>query len=291
MKHLLSIHDLSKKEIETLLGKAADFKKHPRPDLLRGKILASLFFEPSTRTRLSFESAMIRLGGANIGFADGGVSSASKGESLEDAIRVISSYADAIAIRHPDKGSAALAAKHSRVPVINAGDGTGEHPTQTLLDLFTIQETQGSLEGLHIACIGDLKHSRTVHSLALVAPLFGMHLYFLSPSGLSLPGEYHGKQIPSLSTVSSNLDIIYMVRTQKERFSSPAEYEKTRGSFILKQEDLAGTKKTLKILHPLPRNEEIDTEIDSLEQACYFEQAANGLYVRQALLSLLLGGK
>lgn len=296
-RSLISIAHLSKEEIEHLLKCAAEFKKKPAKELLRGNILASCFFEPSTRTRLSFESAMLRLGGQVIGFSDSASTSIKKGESLHDSMKVIGSLADLIVIRHPLEGAARLASLATNKPVINAGDGANQHPTQTLLDLFTIKECQGKLEGLKVAIVGDLKYGRTVHSLAYAAALFDMRLYFISPEELTLPDtilhqlrKLRGKFSfhRSVEEVIDKVDVLYVTRIQKERFDE-ATYEKVKESFILKEAQLKNAQSHLKVLHPLPRVNEIEVAIDKTPHAYYFQQAENGLFVRQALLALTLG--
>lgn len=295
-KDLISISDLSKKEIEHLLETAQKMKQNAFPDLLKGKILASCFFEPSTRTRLSFETAMLRLGGACIGFSDSNITSTKKGESLFDMVKVIGSYADIIAIRHPQEGSARLAAESTDKPVINAGDGANQHPTQTLLDLFTIKECQGTLEGLHVALAGDLKFGRTIHSLCLALAHYPVRLYLLSPESLTLPEaieqelkrkgvkfSFHKK----MEEIIPKVDILYMSRIQKERF--PELSGEFHNPCRLLKKQLETAKKNLKILHPLPRIDEIDLNIDNTPYAYYFQQMANGVPIRMALLSYLLG--
>ena len=295
-RSLISISDLSKDEILTILRKADEMKKKPPKEVLKGKILASCFFEPSTRTRLSFEAAIIRLGGNVIGFSDSSSISTQKGESLHDSIKVIGNYADILVVRHPKDGSARVAAEATTKPVINAGDGTNQHPTQTLLDLFTIKECQGKLKGLNIAFIGDLKHGRTVHSLSHAAAHFDMRLFFVSPEGLALPDEIchalkkQGIKFSfhrTLEEVLGKADILYMTRIQNERLS-PSQQGKFKETFLLKENMLAKAKKNLKILHPLPRVNEIETPVDRTPHAYYFQQAENGLYVRMALLSLII---
>lgn len=296
-RSLVSISDLSKEEIEHILKRAEELKKKPAKDLLGGSILASCFFEPSTRTRLSFEAAMLRLGGQVIGFSDSASTSIKKGETLSDSMRIIGSLSDLIVIRHPLEGAARLAANSTNKPVINAGDGANQHPTQTLLDLFSIKECQGKLTGLNIAIVGDLKYGRTVHSLAYAAALFDMRLYFISPEELTLPDttlhqlrkmrakfSFHHK----IEEVIDKVDILYVTRLQKERFDESV-YEKVKESYILKEAMLNKAKKHLKVLHPLPRINEIETAIDATPFAYYFQQAENGLFVRQALLALILG--
>jgi aspartate carbamoyltransferase catalytic subunit len=296
-RSLISSTDLSKEEILHVLQVAKKFQKKPPGNLLRNKILASCFFEPSTRTRLSFEAAMVRLGGSTIGFSDEHNISTKKGESLSDTMKVIGGYADVIAIRHPLEGSARVASEATDTPVINAGDGANQHPTQMLLDLFTIQESQGKLEGVKLAFCGDLKFGRTVHSLALASSLFDMRLYFISPDSLTLPDHFchdlrkRGVKFSfhrTLEEVIDKTDILYMTRIQKERFDE-AEYEKIKDLYILKESMLLNVKSNLKVLHPLPRVNEIELAVDKTIQAHYFPQAQNGLYVREALLALILG--
>ncbi|HSW86404.1 MAG TPA: aspartate carbamoyltransferase [Rhabdochlamydiaceae bacterium] len=295
-KGILSIFDLSEDEIEMILERAEEMKKEPSKDLLQGCILASCFFEPSTRTRLSFESAMLRLGGSVIGFSDSESTSSKKGESLQDSIKVIGQYADIIAIRHPREGAARLAQESTDIPVVNAGDGANQHPTQTLVDLFTIKECQGTLHSLHIAMVGDLKYGRTPHSLALACALFDARLYFISPEQLTVPDyilhELRKKGVKfsfhhSIEEVIPKIDILYMTRIQKERFEE-GEYERIKDQFVLKEPMLKNAKQNLKIFHPLPRINEIETAVDETPYAYYFQQAANGIYVRQAVLALLL---
>jgi len=295
-RSLVSIEDLTREEILLVLKRAEEMKKKAPKEHLRGKILASCFFEPSTRTRLSFEAAMIRLGGSTIGFSDSGSTSAKKGESLHDSMKVIGHYADILVVRHPSEGAARAASEATDKPVLNAGDGSNQHPTQTLLDLFSIKESQGKLKGLNIAFVGDLKFGRTVHSLSLACAHFDMRLFFVSPEQLSLPdgiGHALKKQgikfsfHRTMDEVLGKADILYMTRIQKERFDA-SEYEKCKDAFILKREMLAKAQKNLKILHPLPRVNEIEPEVDKTPHAYYFQQAANGLFVRMALLSLIL---
>lgn len=297
-RDVIAINDFSKEEIIYILNHAKELKRHPQPSLLQGSILASCFFEPSTRTRLSFESAMHRLGGGVLGFSDASMTSAKKGERLSDSMKMMEHYADVIVIRHPFEGSAQQAADAVCIPVINAGDGSNQHPTQTLLDLFTIHETQKKLEGLHLAMAGDLKHGRTVHSLAQACTHFPMRLYFISPPLLEMPkeicAELRAKGIKfsfhqTIEEVIEKLDILYMTRIQEERFPNRWEYEQVKNASLLKNEHLSNVKPNFKILHPLPRVDEIDPEIDKTSYACYFEQAKNGLYIRQALLGLVLG--
>jgi aspartate carbamoyltransferase catalytic subunit len=296
---LISIADLSLEQIDHILERAKYFKKNKNSTMLQGKVIATLFFEPSTRTRLSFESAIMRLGGNVIGFSEATNTAVKKGESLHDTIKVISRYADAIVIRHPLEGAARLAAEAANIPVINAGDGANEHPTQTLLDLFTIKECQRRLHELHIGFVGDLKYGRTVHSLALASSLYNMRLYFISPQSLPMPEsicqELKKKKIKftfhqRMEEIIPKLDILYMTRLQKERFD-PDDYERIKEHFILRPEMIKEAMPHFKILHPLPRLSEIDTKIDHTPHANYFDQAENGVYVRQALLTLILGEK
>ena len=295
-KHLVSIADLSVPELQLLLDTALKLKHKPQPHLLEGKLIASCFFEPSTRTRLSFETAVQRLGGKVIGFADGANTSAKKGETLADTARIISSYADAIVQRHPKDGAARVLAEFSRVPVINAGDGTNQHPSQTLLDLVTVYETQGSLNGLKIAMCGDLKYGRTVHSLAQALKNFGCSFAFVSPPTLAMP-DYITEELdeagaawqilPDLETAIEWADILYMTRVQRERFDEQ-EFAKIQGKFNLTAAMLAGAKDNLRVLHPLPRVDEIHPDVDGTPYAYYFEQAQNGVYARMAMLALVL---
>lgn len=295
-KNILSIPDFTREELELVVDTAARLKAEPRNDLLQGKLIASCFFEPSTRTRLSFETAVQRLGGRVIGFADGSNTSARKGETLADSIQIISSYSDAVVMRHPKEGAARLASEFSPVPVINGGDGSNQHPTQTLLDLFTIKETQGTLDGLTIAFVGDLKYGRTVHSLTQALSLFNCRFYFVAPEALAMPDyiceELDEKGIPytlvsSLEEVIPQVDVLYMTRVQRERFDE-AEFKKIQGKFVLRAEMLKHARANLKILHPLPRVDEIETDVDSTSHAYYFQQAQNGVYAREALLALVL---
>ncbi|SSY81142.1 aspartate carbamoyltransferase [Alysiella crassa] len=295
-KNLISIADFNAAELQILLDTSLKLKHNPKDNLLNGKLIASCFFEPSTRTRLSFETAVQRLGGKVIGFADGANTSAKKGETLADTARIISSYADAIIQRHPKDGSARVLAEFSHVPVINAGDGTNQHPSQTLLDLVTIYETQGSLKNLKIAMCGDLKYGRTVHSLAQALKLFDCEFAFVSPRSLAMPDyiteeldEYGAKwQIfPDLESAIEWADILYMTRVQRERFDAE-EFAKIQGKFNLHANMLATAKPNLRVLHPLPRVDEIAPDVDNTPHAYYFEQATNGVYARMAILALLL---
>lgn len=295
-KSILSIEELQRNELELLIHTALKLKATPRNDLLKGKLIASCFFEPSTRTRLSFETAVQRLGGTVIGFADAGITSVKKGETLADTARMISGYADAIVMRHSKDGAARLASEFSAVPVLNAGDGSNQHPSQTLLDLITIYETQERLENLKIAMVGDLKYGRTVHSLAQAMSLFGAEFYFVSPEVLQMPSyicealEDAGIRyqiLPSLEEAIEKSDILYMTRVQRERFDEQ-EFLKIRGKFNLTADMLQAAKPNLKVLHPLPRVDEIHHDVDNTPYAYYFEQAKNGVFARQAMLSLVL---
>ncbi len=299
-KNLISITDFTKDEYLKILRIAADFEKNPNQKLLNDHVVASLFFEPSTRTRLSFETAANRLGARVIGFSDSGSTSVKKGESLKDTIIMVSSYADIIVMRHPKDGAARWASEVSSVPVINAGDGANQHPTQCMLDLYSIMQTQGTLDNLNIAFVGDLKYGRTVHSLVQAMCNFNATFHLVSPEELKLPSSvkmhiknskltYH--QYTDLNEVIPNVDIIYMTRIQRERFSDPMEYEKVKNSYILKRSMLQNVKDNLKILHPLPRVNEISEDVDNMKEAFYFKQAENGVYVRQALLASILGVK
>lgn len=295
-QHVISISDLTTEQLELLLQTALKLKEHPRDDLLEGKLIGSCFFEPSTRTRLSFETAVQRLGGKVIGFADGANTSAKKGETLADTARIISSYTDAIIQRHPKDGAARVSAEFSKVPVINAGDGTNQHPSQTLLDLVTIYETQGRLNKLKIAMAGDLKYGRTVHSLCQALKRWDCEFAFVSPPSLAMP-EYITEELeaagcryqilPDLETAVEWADILYMTRVQRERFDEQ-EFAKIQGKFNLNAAMLANARPNLRVLHPLPRVDEIHSDVDATPHAYYFEQATNGVYARMAILSLVL---
>ncbi len=299
-KSLVSITDFSKEDYLKILDTASEFEKNSYQDLLHGNVIATLFFEPSTRTRLSFESAINRLGGKVIGFTDSSTSSTTKGETLYDTIRVVSNYSEMIVMRHPLDGSARYASEITNLPLINAGDGANQHPTQTLLDLYSIQKTQGTLNGLNIFMVGDLKYGRTVHSLLMALSEFKTTFYFISPDELKIPEEYklHLRSLGLKFTESKELnenikgaDIIYMTRVQKERFSDPIEYERTKNTYVLKNEMLEGTRENMRVMHPLPRVNEIHTDVDVNPKAYYFQQTENGVYVRQAIISLILGLK
>jgi aspartate carbamoyltransferase catalytic subunit len=300
-KDLISITDYSKEDYLHILELAADFEKNPNQKLLEGKVVASLFFEPSTRTRLSFETAINRLGGRIIGFSDAGSSSVSKGETLHDTIRMVSNYVDLIVMRHHLEGSARYAAEVADVPVINAGDGANQHPTQTLLDMYSILKTQGTLDNINIFMIGDLKYGRTVHSLLMALSEFENPIFnFIAPEELAMPEEYKlflkdkGIRFFEHTEINDNInhaDIIYMTRVQKERFMDPIEYEKVKNVYILRNAMLENTKPNMRILHPLPRINEIHPDVDKNEKAYYFTQARNGVFTRQAIISHILNLK
>lgn len=302
MENLIDIMQLSTEEIDELVKTGCDIMEHPAEYAHKcdGKILATLFFEPSTRTRLSFESAMLSLGGQVLGFSSAASSSASKGESVADTIRVVSAYCDIIAMRHPKEGAPLVATQHSLVPVINAGDGGHNHPTQTLTDLMTIHKEKGHVDNLTVGFCGDLKFGRTVHSLvAAMSRYTGVRFVFVSPEELKLPRyvkeQYvKSKNIPytqstSLEEVMPELDILYMTRVQKERFFNEEDYLRLKDSYILTPEKLENAKEDLRILHPLPRVNEISVAVDEDPRACYFKQAQNGRYIRMALIMKLLG--
>ena len=302
MENLIDIMQLSTEEIDRLVKKGCDIMANPAAYAHKcdGKILATLFFEPSTRTRLSFESAMLSLGGQVLGFSSANSSSASKGESVADTIRVVSAYCDIIAMRHPKEGAPLVATQHSLVPVINAGDGGHNHPTQTLTDLMTIHKEKGHFDNLTIGFCGDLKFGRTVHSLvAAMSRYTGVRFVFVSPEELKLPRyvkeQYvKSKNIPytqstCLEEVMPELDILYMTRVQKERFFNEEDYLRLKDSYILTPDKLANAKEDLRILHPLPRVNEISVAVDEDPRACYFKQAQNGRYIRMALIMKLLG--
>ncbi|MEG1665261.1 MAG: aspartate carbamoyltransferase [Mucinivorans sp.] len=295
-KSLVSISDFSKDEILRIMEMAAQFEANPSQRTLYGKIVASLFFEPSTRTRLSFESAINRLGGRVIGFSDSSATSVSKGETLHDTIRVISNYCDMIVMRHPIEGAARYASTVATVPVVNAGDGANQHPSQTLLDLYSIMKTQGRLDDINIMMVGDLKYGRTVHSLLEALSHFKARFTFVSPPELKMPSEYkmflYEKGIPYYETTDimermNDADIIYMTRVQRERFSDAMEYERVKNAYILKNSMLGETRDNMRILHPLPRVNEIDYDVDNNPKAYYFQQTQNGVYTRMAILSYL----
>ena len=296
-RDIVSILDFSKKDLLHVL-KVSKGMERDKPTLLAGKILATLFFEPSTRTRLSFESAMCRLGGKIIGFSDEKVSSVKKGETIWDTAKMAERYSDVIVIRSPIEGSARLAAEATSVPVINGGDGANQHPTQTLLDLYTIQKAKKKIDGLKIGFLGDLKYGRTVHSLAIALSHWNVDLYFIAPDALQMPDHYlkdlkevgiKSFQTDDVYAVSKDLDILYVTRIQQERFPDPMEYEKYKNAYRLDQSLLNHIKGDMKIMHPLPRVGEISPDLDETKHAIYFEQAGNGVTVRKALLALVLG--
>ncbi len=299
-RSLISINDYSKEDITKVLDLAEEFEKNPTQSLLENKVIGTLFFEPSTRTRLSFESAVNRLNGRIIGFASKDSSSVQKGESLKDTIKTVNNYCDLIVMRHPLEGSARFASEVADIPVVNAGDGANQHPTQTLLDLYSIRKTQGTLENLNVFLIGDLKYGRTVHSLLMAMSNFNTTFNFISPEELKLPDEYKmylqdkGLEYEEHIDITDNInnaDIIYMTRIQRERFSDPMEYEKTKNSYVLKNDMLDGTKENMKILHPLPRVNEIHEDVDENKKSYYFTQALNGVYTRMAIITSILGIK
>lgn len=301
MRNFISIQDLSKQEILDLLALAKKLKEKPEPNLLQGKIVATLFFEPSTRTRLSFTSASYRIGANVLGFDSIQGTSVMKGESFEDTIRMVSSYSDVIVIRHPKDGTAQKAADISSVPVINAGDGKNEHPSQTLLDLYTIQEELGSLENKKIAFVGDLKYGRTVHSLTRAMKHFHAKFYFVAPDLIQMPKylleelEEAGLEYSlhnNYEDILKEVDILYMTRIQKERFEDPKDFEKVESSYRIEKEDIVGKcQEHMIILHPLPRVDEIAVSVDECKHALYFKQAANGVPVREAMIALAVGKK
>jgi aspartate carbamoyltransferase catalytic subunit len=298
-RDIISIEDFSREEITYILNNTKTMEPIATQgsDMLKGKILATLFFEPSTRTRLSFEAAMLKLGGSVIGFAEAEIASVKKGENLADTVRTVENYADVIALRHPLDGAAKLAAELSKVPIINGGSGSEEHPTQALIDLYTIQKEKGKIDGLKIALVGDLRYGRTVHSLAYALSLYNIDLYLISPETLRMRREVLRTINKKMSvTEDSNLekvipqvDVLYVTRIQKERFPDPAEYAKVKGVYKINLETLSTAKKDLIILHPLPRVDEIAAEVDKTPQARYFQQVWNGVVVRMALLALVIG--
>jgi aspartate carbamoyltransferase catalytic subunit len=299
-KSLISITDFSTEEILRILSIAEGFEKNPEPHLLDGRVVATLFFEPSTRTRLSFESAVNRMGGRIIGFSDPNISSVSKGETLKDTIRIVSNYCDLIVMRHPLEGSSRYASEVATVPVVNAGDGANQHPTQTLLDMYSIKKTQGRLDNINIFMVGDLKYGRTVHSLLQAMSPFSPTFHFVSHPKLRLPDEYKtfldSKGVKyyeheQFNDLIPEADIIYMTRVQRERFTDLVEYEKTKDVYVLRNSMLDKAKPTMKILHPLPRINEINQDVDQSPKAYYFEQARNGVFARQAVITYLLGLK
>jgi len=296
-KSLVSIIDYTKDEYLKILDLAAKFEQQPKQKILEGYVVATLFFEPSTRTRLSFESAVNQLGGKIIGFSDIGTTSVTKGETLNDTIKIVCNYCDLIVMRHPLEGSARYASEVSSVPVVNAGDGANQHPTQTLLDMYSIQKTQGRLDDVNIFMVGDLKYGRTVHSLLMAMSQFRTTFHFISPDELKMPDEYKQHldalglkyyEHKDFTDIIAEADILYMTRVQKERFSDPIEYERVKNVYILKNEMLENTKDNLKVLHPFPRVNEIKEDVDDNMKAYYFTQARNGVYTRQAIISSIL---
>ena len=297
-KSLVSIADYSKKDILRILELAVEFEKDPYQQLLNKNVIATLFFEPSTRTRLSFESAISRLGGKVIGFSDSSSTSVQKGETLKDTIKTVSNYCDLIVMRHPIEGSARYASEVASVPIVNAGDGANQHPTQTLLDMYSIKKTQNTLDNLNIFMVGDLKYGRTVHSLLIAMSHFNTTFNFISPKELKMPDVYklHLDNLglkyyehTDFTEYISEADIVYMTRVQKERFSDLIEYEKVKNVYVLREHMLEKTKKNMKILHPLPRVNEINEDVDENMKAYYFTQALNGVFTRQAILTSILG--
>ena len=300
-KDVLRADQFTTDDMELILERAATYEAAlsagEELDELRGKILATLFFEPSTRTRLSFEAAMQRLGGRVLSVSEAKSTSASKGESLHDTIKTVDGYADAIVLRHPEVGAAEVAARATRKPVLNAGDGAGEHPTQSLLDLYTIRKEQGRVEGLTISLVGDLKHGRTVHSLATLLSQFGVSFQFVSPQALQMPRDVvqrvqargvSVRETDDLGRALAESDVVYMTRIQRERFADPAEYDRLKDAYVLTRAGLGKAKPSITIMHPLPRVNEIAADVDGLPGAAYFRQSANGVPVRMALLALLI---
>jgi len=297
--NFVTIADLTKEKILYMIRMAQEFEKHPNREILKGKVIATLFFEPSTRTRLSFETAANRLGAKVIGFTDPKVTSSSKGETLKDTIMMVSNYADVIVMRHSIEGAAQYASEISPVPIVNAGDGAHQHPSQCMLDLYSIYKTQGTLENLNIYLVGDLKYGRTVHSLIMAMRHFNPTFHFIAPKELAMPNEYkiyckeHNIKFQEHTEFNENVisdaDILYMTRVQKERFSDLMEYERVKNVYILKNDMLVNVKDNMKILHPLPRVNEIAYDVDSNPHAYYIQQAQNGLYARQAIICDVLG--
>jgi len=298
-RDIISIKDFSREEIDYILKitKTMEPIAVKGSDMLKGKILATLFFEPSTRTRLSFEAAMHKLGGSTIGFAEAEIASVKKGENIADTVRTVENYADVIALRHPLEGAARLAAEFAKVPIINGGSGAEEHPTQALLDLYTIMREKGKLDGLKIALVGDLRYGRTVHSLAYTLSNYTVELYLDSPESLKMRREVletrkekvSGTEKTRLEKIVPIIDVLYVTRIQKERFPDPAEYVKVKGSYKIDLETLSKAKEDMIILHPLPRVDEIAPEVDNTPYARYFQQVWNGIVVRMTLLALILG--
>lgn len=293
-RSLISLEGLNRDDIIWLLDQAAQFEAQPNRKILDGRIVATLFFEPSTRTRLSFETAVNRLGGRVIGFSDAATTSSSKGETLKDTIMMVSNYADLIIMRHYLEGAARYASEVSPVPIINAGDGANQHPSQTMLDLYSMRKTQGRLDDLNIYLVGDLKYGRTVHSMLVAMRFFNPTFHFISPGELRMPDEWkeyciaNGIRFQEHSELNEDViadaDILYMTRVQKERFTDLMEYERVKDSFILRNSMLDASKPNLRIMHPLPRVNEISQDVDNNPKAYYFQQAKNGLFVREALI-------
>ncbi|MFH1675982.1 MAG: aspartate carbamoyltransferase [bacterium] len=301
-RSIISMRDFTRDEIMHVLEIARKMDENPQKYLhsLEGKLMATLFFEPSTRTRLSFESAMIRLGGKVMGFADPGSTSTKKGESLADSIKIVESYSDLIVMRHPVAGSARLASEIAKIPILNGGDGANQHPSQTFLDLYTIQKEKGRLENLKVGFMGDLKYGRTVHSLAHALGRFGCDMHFVSPKGLEMPGDLLQeltnmgvtyREHANYDEIKGSLEILYVTRIQRERFGTELDYDKVREGYNLSKSFLQGCNPDLKILHPLPRVDELSVDVDSTPYAVYFRQAANGIPTRMALISLVMGVK
>lgn len=299
-KHdFVTIADLSKEKILYLINMAKEFEMHPNREILKGKVVATLFFEPSTRTRLSFETAANRLGAKVIGFSDAKVTSATKGETLKDTILMVSNYADVIAMRHHIEGAAQYASEIAPIPIINAGDGAHQHPSQCMLDLYSIYKTQGTLENLDIYLVGDLKYGRTVHSLIMAMRHFNPTFHFIAPKELAMPEEYklycrqHNIKFVEHTDFNEDIiagaDILYMTRVQKERFSDLMEYERVKNVYILKKNMLSKARQNMKIMHPLPRVNEIAYDVDENPHAYYIQQAQNGLYAREAIICDVLG--
>jgi aspartate carbamoyltransferase catalytic subunit len=298
-RDVISIRDFSKEDINHVFKVARNMEPLVAggSDLLKGKILATLFFEASTRTRLSFESSMQRLGGSTIGFAEAEIASVKKGENLADTVRTVENYADVIVLRHPLEGAARLAAEFCRVPIVNGGSGAEEHPTQALLDMYTMLKEEDRIEGLKIALVGDLRYGRTVHSLAYALSLYNIELYLVSPETLRMRREVLQTikeriqviEKTSLDKIVPIVDVLYLTRIQKERFPDPAEYAKVKGSYRIDLETLVDARKNLIVMHPLPRVDEIAPEVDDTQYARYFQQVRNGIVVRMALLALILG--
>jgi aspartate carbamoyltransferase catalytic subunit len=291
MRHLTSIHDLSDADLVGMLDRAGEMEKAMRAKrhLLDGRIVCTAFFEPSTRTRLSFETAAQRLGAGVIGFADPATTSSSKGETLEDTLRMLTAYADLVVMRHPKEGAAKRAAAISQVPIVNAGDGPGEHPTQTLLDLYTMRKERGQLAGLRVGLVGDLKFGRTVHSLVPALKRVGGTVVSVAAPGLELPKSVGSIETTTLEQAAADCDVLYVTRVQKERFADAAEYEKVKGAFVVDAALMARSKSKAIVMHPLPRVDEVAADVDGLPAAKYFDQARNGVPVRMAVLATLLG--